>query len=138
MKRFFKYTIPSILSMWVFALYTMVDGYFVANYVGETGFSAVNISMPVITSFFALGILLSIGTQAKAGFSLGRKNIREANEVFTVGFAALAVLGVIYTVLLYIFLHPLTFLLGANEQTYVYVKEYLHVLIFFGVFFMVL
>lgn len=103
MKRFFKYTIPSILSMWVFALYTMVDGYFVANYVGETGFSAVNISMPVITSFFALGILLSIGTQAKAGFSLGRKNIREANEVFTVGFAALAVLGVIYTVLLYIF-----------------------------------
>lgn len=136
MKRFFKYTIPSILSMWVFALYAMVDGYFVANYVGETGFSAVNISMPVITSFFALGILLSIGTQAKAGFSLGRKNIREANEVFTVGFAALAVLGVIYTVLLYIFLHPLTFLLGANEQTYVYVKEYLHVLIFFGVFFM--
>lgn len=71
MKRFFKYTIPSILSMWVFALYTMVDGYFVANYVGETGFSAVNISMPVITSFFALGILLSIGTQAKAGVQFG-------------------------------------------------------------------
>lgn len=136
MKRFFKYTIPSILSMWVFALYTMVDGYFVANYVGETGFSAVNISMPVITSFFALGILLSIGTQAKAGFSLGQNQIREAKEVFTVGFVTLAVLGVVYTALLYIFLQPLLFLLGANEQTCVFVKEYLHVVIPFGVFFM--
>lgn len=52
MKRFFRFVIPSILAMCFFSLYTMIDGYFVANYVGEIEFAAVNISMPVITSFF--------------------------------------------------------------------------------------
>ena len=30
LKRFFKFVIPSIVSMWIFSLYTMVDGIFVA------------------------------------------------------------------------------------------------------------
>lgn len=35
LKKFFKFVIPSIVSMWIFALYTMVDGMFVAWGVGE-------------------------------------------------------------------------------------------------------
>lgn len=136
MKRFFTYTIPSILSMWVFSLYTMVDGYFVANYVGEMGFSAVNIAMPVITSFFALGILLSIGTQAKVGFDLGRERPWEAKEIFTTGFVSLSVIGIAYTLLLHLFLEKIVSFLGAGIMSFTFVKEYLQVLIPFGVFFM--
>lgn len=103
MKRFLKYIIPSILSMWVYALYTMVDGFFVSNFCGEVEFSAINISMPIVTSFFALGILFSIGTQALVGFNLGQKNIKTANEVFTTGIVSILFVGILYTILISIF-----------------------------------
>ena len=44
--RFFKFAVPSIVSMWIFSLYTMVDGMFVAWGVGEHALAAVNLSMP--------------------------------------------------------------------------------------------
>lgn len=123
--------------MWVFALYTIADGYFVSRYVGEIGFSAVNISLPIITSFFALGILLSIGTQAKVGFNLGKGDVCAAQEIFTTGAASLVVLGLIYTLIIMVFLSDIVIFLGANDITFYLVKEYLQVLVPFGVFFMI-
>lgn len=42
-KKFFKFTIPSIVSMWIFSLYSMVDGIFVSWGVGEHALTAVNL-----------------------------------------------------------------------------------------------
>lgn len=136
MKRFLKFIIPSILSMWVYALYTMVDGFFVSNFCGEIEFSAVNIAMPIVTSFFALGILFSIGTQALVGYNLGQKNIKTANEVFTTGIVSILLVGILYTILIYTFLEDIIIFLGATSATYDFVFEYLRTLIPFGVFFM--
>lgn len=136
MKRFFKYIIPSILSMWVYALYTMVDGFFVANYCGELEFSAVNISMPIVTSFFALGILFSIGTQALVAYNLGKGDSKVANEIFTTSIVSVVGVGLVYTVLLYVFLDKIIYLLGGTDLTFDFVKEYLMTVIPFGIFFM--
>lgn len=136
MKRFFKYIIPSILSMWVYAFYTMVDGFFVANYCGELEFSAVNISMPIVTSFFALGILFSIGTQALVAYSLGKGDFKRANEIFTTSIVSVVGVGLIYTILLYIFLDKIIYILGGTDLTHGFVKEYLKTIIPFGIFFM--
>ena len=136
MKRFLKYIIPSILSMWVYALYTMVDGFFVSNFCGEVEFSAINISMPIVTSFFALGILFSIGTQALVGFNLGQKNIKTANEVFTTGIVSILFVGILYTILISIFLRDVIGFLGSTSETHEYVYEYLRTVVPFGVFFM--
>ena len=43
---FLRFIIPSIIAQWVFSLYTMVDGIFVARGVSEVALTAVNISMP--------------------------------------------------------------------------------------------
>lgn len=136
MKRFLKYIIPSILSMWVYALYTMVDGFFVSNFCGEVEFSAINISMPIVTSFFALGILFSIGTQALVGFNLGQKNIKTANEVFTTGIVSILFVGILYTILISVFLRDIIGFLGSTSETHDYVYEYLRTVVPFGVFFM--
>ena len=45
-KQFFRFTFPTILSMLVFSLYTMIDGMFVAKGVGEKAMAAVNLSSP--------------------------------------------------------------------------------------------
>ena len=40
-KKFLKFIVPSILSMWIFAFYTIVDGFFVAKGVGPEALAAV-------------------------------------------------------------------------------------------------
>lgn len=122
--------------MWVFALYTMIDAFFVANYVGENEFSAINISMPVLTSFFAIGILFSIGTQARAGFYLGRGDDQRAKKIFTTSFISLIIVGLLYSLLIFIFLGTTVHFLGAREFTESAVRTYLLAVLPFGVFFM--
>ncbi|MEG0442167.1 MAG: MATE family efflux transporter, partial [Oscillospiraceae bacterium] len=57
LKRFFKFVIPSIVSMWVFSLYSMVDGMYVSHGVGESALAAVNLSMPYTAVIFTVGLL---------------------------------------------------------------------------------
>ena len=45
-KQFLRYLCPSVMAMWVFSLYTIVDGMFVSKGVGELALASVNISMP--------------------------------------------------------------------------------------------
>ena len=40
--RFIQYVLPSVAAMWVYTIYTMADGIFVARGVGEQALAAVN------------------------------------------------------------------------------------------------
>lgn len=82
-KTFFKYVIPSILSMWVYAIYTIVDGIFVAKGVGEYAFAAIDLSMPIINTIFAISIMFAIGTSTIVAIYIGEDNVKRAKEVFT-------------------------------------------------------
>lgn len=45
-RKLLKYIIPSVTAMWVYTIYTMVDGMFVSNGVGPNALAAVNLCMP--------------------------------------------------------------------------------------------
>lgn len=45
-KEFLKYAVPSALAMFVSSLYTIIDGIFVGQGVGDSALAAVNIVMP--------------------------------------------------------------------------------------------
>lgn len=62
--------------------------------------------------------------------------MEEAKEIFTAGSVSLLLAGIIYTSLIYIFLDDIIPLLGSNDATHRFVKEYLKILVPFGVFFM--
>ena len=51
--RFLKFILPSMAAQWIFALYTMIDGMFVARGVSEDALSAVNIASPYINFLFS-------------------------------------------------------------------------------------
>ena len=52
--QFLKFLLPSIGSMWFFALYTMLDGIFVGKGVGPEALAAVNLANPFISIIFTL------------------------------------------------------------------------------------
>ena len=136
-KQFFKFVIPSVVSMLVFNLYTMVDGIYVARFVGEHALSAVNISMPCVNFIFAFSILFSVGTSTVVAIFRGENNMKSANETFTRNTIFLTVCALIITLLALVFQNELALFLGASEVTLPYVHDYLGVLIWFTFFFIV-
>lgn len=133
-KKFLKYAIPSVLSMWVYSLYTMVDGLFVANGVGEEALAAVNISMPFVNAVFALSIMFAVGTSTISAISLGNKEDNKASEIFTMNMTVLIVIGAAVAAAVLMKLENIAYFLGATENTIIYVKEYLGITAVFAIF----
>ncbi len=134
--RFIKYVIPSVAAMWVYTIYTMVDGMFVARGVGTTALAAVNIAMPFINTAFALGILFAVGASTKASIYKGQDNMEKANKVFTMSTVTVFGLALIVAVAALLNLERLALMLGADEVTLPYVKDYLSIIIPFVVCYM--
>lgn len=129
--KFFNYVIPSVAAMWVYTIYTMVDGIFVARGVNKDALAAINISMPLITMAFAIGIILAVGSSTKASIYKGKNQRDKANEIFTIGTFTVLALGIIFTVIVILNLERLAYFLGATDVTINYVLDYLGIIALF-------
>ncbi|SNS31065.1 putative efflux protein, MATE family [Anaerovirgula multivorans] len=136
-KEFFKYLIPSVSAMWFFSIYTMIDGIFVGRGVGPLALAAVNLSMPYINTVFAISLLVAIGSSTLITFYLGQDEREKSNEIFTLNVIILSVLGITISVFSLIVLEEIAIFLGATEDTLLYVKDYLRIIIIFSTFFIV-
>ncbi|MBF8984089.1 MATE family efflux transporter [Lutibacter sp. B2] len=136
-KNFLKYLLPSISAMWVFSIYTMIDGMFIGRGVGPVALASVNLSMPFINMIFAVSLILSIGASTLISFSFGSNDTKKSNEIFTLNVVTLSLVGIIITILSLLFSEDLAVFLGATQETLNYVLDYLKIIIFFGPFFMV-
>ena len=60
-KKFFRFVMPSILAFALSGIYSIVDGYFVGNNVGDAGMTAINVVFPVVSILQALGTGIGMG-----------------------------------------------------------------------------
>lgn len=134
-RDFFKFILPAVASQWVFALYTMVDGMFVARGVSETALAAVNISSPFVTGMFALSLTFAVGTSTIVALMFGQNKIREAREVFSQNMTVLTIVSLLITAAVLAGLKGFAGFLGATEVTMPYVKEYISTIAPFAVCF---
>ena len=126
-----KFALPSMVMMVVMSLYTVVDGMFVSRLVGTDAFSAVNIVYPLLSFVIALGTMFGTGITAIVSRKLGEGKQREANENVTFITLFAVGLGIVITVLSFIFLERLIYMLGADEDIYAYCYAYAFPLLFF-------
>ena len=136
-KRFLRFVLPSIASMWAFSLYTIIDGIFVARGVGETAMAAVDLSMPFTSLVFAIGVALAAGTSTLISISLGKGDLDRARGLFSQNLAVTAAVSLAITALALIFLEDIALFLGAMADTLRYVEEYVGTIAVFAVFFTV-
>ena len=136
-RKFLKYVIPSVLAMWIYSLYTLINGIFVAKGVGEIALAAVNISMPYVNATFAVAILFAIGTSTIASINLGNKEVKEASQIFTMNMVLLISISLTITAAMFLNLENIGYFLGATDKTIGYVKDYLGIISLFGVFSMI-
>lgn len=134
--RFVQYVLPSVAAMWVYTIYTMADGIFVARGVGEQALAAVNLCMPMINGAFSMGILFAVGASTRASICKGRGDTQESNRVFTIGAVTVAAIGLLTALTATLLLPQLARLLGADAETLPYVKGYLGIIVLFLPFYM--
>ena len=114
--KLLRFTFPSIIMLVFSSVYGVVDGYFVSNYAGKTSFAAVNFIMPVLMILGCIGFMFGTGGGALIAKTLGEKNDKKANEIFTMIVAVSVGVGVILTVLGIALMPLISRLLGADGK----------------------
>ncbi len=131
-KQFLHYTIPSVAAMIVFTIYTMVDGFFVARFVGEYALSSVNIALPFINGLFGIAILFSVGTQTLVGVKLGQGDHDGANRLFSFVSSSIVVFCFLLTLLCSLFIEDIALFLGTTDILRENVLCYLRIITLFS------
>lgn len=113
-KLFFLASLPGAISMLASALYQTIDGVFVGQFLGATAFAAVNLAMPFVIINFSLADLIGVGSAVPISVCLGKKQDREANNLFTCACLLIVGTGVLMGALLYATAPLLIRLMGAE------------------------
>lgn len=113
-KKLLRFAFPSIIMMVFTSLYSIVDGFFVSNYVGKTPFAAVNLIMPVIMALASIGFMFGAGGSALVSKTMGEGSHDKAKRLFSLFVYCTAVSGIIIAVIAFIFIRPIASLLGAE------------------------
>ena len=122
--KLLKFTFPSMIMMILTSIYGVVDGVFISNFIGAEPFAAVNIVMPFLIIFGAVGFMLGTGGSALVAYTLGTGNHKKANEIFSLLIYVLIGIGLVFTVLGGLFLAPISDILGADAAMLPYCIQY--------------
>ena len=114
--KLLRFTISSIMMMIFTSIYSVVDGFFVSNFVGKTPFAAVNFIMPVLMILGAVGFMFGTGGGALVAKTMGEGKTEKANEQFSLFVYVSALCGVVLAVLGIVFMPHIARLLGAEGE----------------------
>lgn len=134
-KMFFKFAIPSIVGLLIVSMQTMIDGMFVANFVGARGLAAINISMPYINTIMSVGMMIISGGGVISSIYLGQNNRKKAGEVATFTLISTVVIFSVVAGISLLFINKLIIFLGADQILSPMVKAYLMPMLMLTVFF---
>ena len=119
-----SFAVPSIIAMLVSSLYNIVDQIFIGQGVGYLGNAATNVSYPLTTICLAISLLIGVGSASQFSLYLGAKEKEKAEAVVGNGIAMMLTFGILYMVLIEIFLHPLLLAFGATAENLPYAETY--------------
>ena len=115
-KIFFQYVIPSILAFALSGIYSIVDGFFVGNQVGDAGLSAINVAYPIVALIQAAGTGIGMGGAVCYSIHKAENREKRAREYTAGTIWMLFLFSILLTILTYLFSNPLLRFLGADGQ----------------------
>ena len=125
-----QFACPSIIAMILTAFINIVDGFFIGNYVGTAGLAAVNLGLPIVYLYLAVGLMIAVGGISLAGRQLGAGNTDIANQVFRQTVFLCIIISFLLTAVMCFVLQPVAGLFTKDVLTLGYFEEYYGILIF--------
>lgn len=129
---FMRYLIPSLVGMMIMALNIVVDGIMVGNRLGEVALAGVGIASPVYTILVAMSLWIGIGGATLYSQARGAGDTKHAQYIFTHSIILIGLFTLVISLLAFILKDPLTYWLGANDETFPYANDYLRIMLLFG------
>ena len=111
----FKMSVPMVISMFMLALYNVVDSIFISR-VSEDALSALSLAYPIQFLMVALNIGTSIGMTALISRSLGEKNFDRANDFASHGLFLAIMYSISFALLGFLFTKPFFHAMTPNEN----------------------
>ena len=82
-KSILQFGIPATIGMLMTSLITIVDGYFAGNYIGSKALVAINLGLPLLYFYLAVGLMIGVGGSVISGIAIGSGNRSRANNTFS-------------------------------------------------------
>lgn len=114
-RKLLRFVAPSAVMMMFTSIYGVVDGLFVSNYVGKVPFAAINLVMPFIMILGGIGFMIGTGGSALVSKTLGEGDRKKANRYFTMMIYLSLICGAAASVIGFVFIRPISYLLGATD-----------------------
>lgn len=134
LKSFLKFVLPSVLAFALSGVYSIADGFFVGNRLGDNALAAVNVAYPVTAFIQAAGTGIGMGGAIQYSVAAGAATHGNKNKHLTISCILLAAASALLTLIFAFVSSPLLRLFGAEGETYVLAEEYLKLIVFGAVF----
>lgn len=114
-RKLLRFTLPSIIMMVISSVYSVVDGLFVSNLIGDLALSSVNIVFPVAMIVGSFGFMLGTGGSAIVARTMGEGDQEQANRYFSMIILAVVLLGLVLSTFCVIYTEPIARFAGASD-----------------------
>ena len=113
-RLFFIVALPGMISMFAMSIYSIIEGIFIGQKLGEGAFAAINIAMPLVMINFSLADLVGVGASVPISIALGKKEHGEANNVFSCSVLMIFIASLVMGTVMFTAARPLCHMMGAD------------------------
>ena len=133
-KKFFSYVIPSILAFALSGVYTIVDGFFIGQSLGDTGLTAITLGYPISALIGAVGTGLGLSGAIRFTILNAQGETQKRQECFSGTTLLMLLTAGLLTAILFAFAQPILHLLGARGNMLTLCVAYAQVIALGAVF----
>lgn len=116
LKQFTSLAIPTILSGWVYTVYTLIDGIFIGRYVGEQALAALNLVVPLLYVPYAFSVMIGVGGATLIARLLGEGRDAQARRAFSQVLWVMLAFSIAMSAGVLSFRHEIAAALGAHGE----------------------
>lgn len=124
-KEYLRFILPTMLTFVIASIYSIVDGIFVGQAVGDSGLAGINVAYPVIALITAIGTGIGMGGGVVASLASGSGDSKRAGRANGTALTLLAIVSIPLAIILVLCAEPLCALLGGRGETLTQATLYL-------------
>lgn len=133
-KEFFAYVIPSVLAFALSCVYTIVDGFFIGQSLGDMGLAAITLGYPISALVGAVGTGIGLSGAIRYTILNAQAGKEKTQACFSRTTLLMFLAGALLTALLYGFAEPILHFLGARGEVLRLSTEYARIIALGAVF----
>lgn len=128
-KLLVQYSVPAIIAMTASSLYNMVDSIFIGQGCGPLAISGLALTFPLMNLSAAFGAMVGVGASTLISMRLGQRDYHTAQNVLGNVLTLNTIIGILFAVVMLLFLDPVLRFFGASEATLPYAREYMEIIL---------